>query len=113
VPWIAPFDSTQFTIGHVQYAQAHDAWLDVLLQLGIIGLVVFGLFVLITLARSWALAIDTRPGPGVIGVFPLLVVAALLVHSIAESRLLIEIGFALLVICSVVAARREPDPATT
>ncbi|GMA94236.1 hypothetical protein GCM10025881_10600 [Pseudolysinimonas kribbensis] len=31
----------------------------------------------------------------------------LLVHSIAESRMLIEIGFALLVICSVLTARHE------
>lgn len=107
VPWIAPFKRSSFTIHHVQYSQAHDAWLDVLLQLGVIGLVVFGLFVLTTLVRSWLLAVQSMPGPATVRLFPLLILVALLVHSVAESRLLIEIGFALLVIASIVSARRE------
>lgn len=107
VPTIHPFDDPAFTIGRVQYSQAHDAWLDVLLQLGVIGLVVFGLLVLTTLLRSWVLAVDTGPGRSVVGVFPLLVLVLLLVQSIAESRILIEIGFALLVMCSVLTARLE------
>jgi O-antigen ligase len=110
VPWVAPFNSTRFKIGGVQYSQAHDAWLDVLLQLGVIGLVLFAVFVLSTLVRSWLLAVHSTPGAGTLRVFPMLIVVALLVHSIAESRLLIEIGFALLVICSIVATRRVAGP---
>jgi O-antigen ligase len=96
VPWVHPFDSHAFAIKGVQYSQAHDAWLDVFLQLGVIGLVVFALFVLTTLVRAWLLAARSAPSD-VVRLFPLVLVVALLVHSIAESRLLIEIGFALLV----------------
>jgi O-antigen ligase len=110
VPWIHPFDDRHFVIGHVRYSQAHDAWLDILLQLGVIGLVVFALFVATTFGRSWLLAVHSRPGAATVRVFPVLIMVALLVHSIAESRLLIEIGFALLVVCSIVSARREPPP---
>lgn len=113
VPWIHPFDSRDFLIRGVQYSQAHDAWLDLFLQLGIIGLAVFVLFVLTTLARSWMLAVHSTPGAGAVNVFPIAIIAALLVHSIAESRLLIEICFALLVICAIVTTRREPAPPPT
>jgi O-antigen ligase len=110
VPWIHPFNSSDFSIRGVQYSQAHDAWLDVFLQLGIIGLAVFVLLVLTTLARSWTLAVRSTPGAEAVQVFPIVIVAALLVHSIAESRLLIEICFALLVICAIVTARRASAP---
>lgn len=92
--------------GGVNYLQAHDAWLDVFLQLGVVGLVVFGVFVLVTLVRSWLTAIDAEPGAGLVRLFPLVALVALLVHSIAESRLLIEIGFALLVVITIVTSRK-------
>ena len=109
-PWVEPFKSL-VEIRGVRYYQAHDAWIDVYLQLGIIGLIVFGLLVLTTLVRSWVLALDAgRGGVPLVSVFPLLIVVALIVHSIAESRLLIEIGFALLVVSSIRSAQREPAP---
>jgi hypothetical protein len=40
---------------------------------------------------------------------PLLLLVALLVQSLAESRLLIEIGFALLVIIAVKTGWRDPE----
>lgn len=109
-PWVEPFKSL-VTIKGVHYYQAHDAWLDVYLQLGIIGLVVFGLLVVTTLVRSWILALDAgRARVPLVSLFPLLIVVALIVHSIAESRLLIEICFALLVVASIRSAQREPAP---
>ncbi len=109
-PWVEPFKSLAI-IKHVRYLQAHDAWLDIYLQLGIIGLIVFGLLVLTTLIRSWILALDAGRGRvRLVSIFPLLIVVALLVHSIAESRLLIEIGFALLVVASIQSNKREPAP---
>ena len=96
-PWIPPFDDLAVIKG-VTYLQAHNAWLDVFLQLGVIGLVVVGLFVLATLLRSWVYAMD---GPRDHALVPLALVTALLVQSLAESRLLIEIGWALLVIVSI------------
>jgi exopolysaccharide production protein ExoQ len=108
-PFTAPYKDL-IEHGGVNYLQAHDAWLDVFLQLGIVGLVVFGVFVLVTLVRSWIAAIDAPRGAGLVRLFPLLIVVALLVHSIAESRLLIEIGFALLVVAAIVVGRK---PAAT
>lgn len=96
-PWVPPFDDLAVIKG-VTYLQAHNAWLDVFLQLGILGLVVVGLLVLTTLLRSWVYAMD---GPRESALLPFALLAALLVHSLAESRLLIEIGWALLVIVSI------------
>ncbi len=106
-PWVAPFNHL-IVKGGVQVLHAHDAWLDVWLQLGIVGLVVFGAFVLSTLVRSWLFSvdevIDTPTGVGSyswLTALPLLMFVAQLVQSIAESRMLIEGGWMLLVIWAV------------
>ena len=52
-----PFDDLVVIRG-VTYLQAHNAWLDVFLQLGVIGLIVLLALVLSTLARSWTIAAD-------------------------------------------------------
>jgi len=107
-PWAEPFKHLAVIKG-VTYLQAHDAWIDIFFQLGVIGLIVFGLLVLTTLVRSWLMAIEAEP-KRLVEVFPLLVMIALIVHSIAESRLLVEICFALLVISAIRSAQREPEP---
>ena len=115
VPGLAPFDRKEFNIGGIQYLQAHDAWLDLWLQLGIIGVIVFAAFALSALVRSWILAVD-RPqlGPGRLGrydpttLLPALVLVALLAQSVAESRLLIEYG--LLLLCLFAIKTKRPDP---
>lgn len=100
-PWVEPFDDLVVIKG-VTYLQAHNAWIDVYLQLGIVGLVVFGALVLSTLGRAWARAVDLPRARGkAIGLLPILVMVMLIVHSLAESRLLIEIGFALLVVFAI------------
>ena len=109
VPWLKPYDGL-VEHGGITYLQAHEAWLDVFLQLGIVGLVVFGIFVLVTLVRAWTTAIDAAPGPGLVRLFPLVILAALLVHSLAESRLLIEIGFTLLVVIAITVSRKPSAP---
>lgn len=96
-PWVAPFDDLAVIKG-VTYLQAHNAWLDVFLQLGVLGLVVVGLFVATTLVRSWAYAMD---GPRADALLPFALLVAILVQGLAESRLLIEIGWALLVLASI------------
>ena len=113
MPWAAPFDTLAFRSG-VRQLQAHNSWLDVWLQLGILGLIIFGALVLSTLARSASFALD-RPqsAPGVGGaysavtLFPLLLLVALLVQSIAESRLLVEYGLFFLVVVAVKTKRPE------
>jgi O-antigen ligase len=100
-PWVDPYRDLVVIKG-VHYYQAHNAWLDVFLQLGIIGLVVFGALVLSTLVRAWARALDLAHGRGkAIGLFPVLVTVLLIVHSLAESRLLIEIGLTLLLVVAI------------
>lgn len=110
VPWVEPFKHLAVIKG-VTYLQAHDAWIDVYFQLGVIGLIVFGLLVLTTLVRSWFMAIEAEPRrTRLVELFPLLVMVALIVHSVAESRLLVEICLALLVIVAIRTAQREPAP---
>jgi len=118
VPGLAPFNQRAFRIGGVQYLQAHDAWLDLWLQLGIIGVIIFAAFALSALVRSWILAVD-RPqfGPGAPASYdastllPVLVLVALLAQSVAESRLLIEYGLLLLSLFAIKTKRPDPLPA--
>lgn len=106
-PWVSPFKDLAVRSG-VVYLQAHNAWLDVWLQLGIVGLVIFALLVLSTLWRTWFLAVD-RPRVAVaddlpytaLALLPLLLLAALLAQSLAESRMLIEGGWALLALLAL------------
>ena len=113
-PWGEPLNNLAKEGGVHQY-QAHNAWLDVWLQIGIVGLVVFGALVLSTVVRSWSLATDraiTRPGTvgtfSVESMLPLLVLTALLVQSLAESRLIIEYGLLLLTVVAVKTKRNDP-----
>jgi len=107
VPWVAPFDNLVFRNG-VRQLHAHNAWIDVWFQLGIIGLVIFGALVLSTLARSWQLAVDPpqtaarAPLPHTVEtLLPLLVMVALIVQSVTESKLLVEFGMLYLVLAAV------------
>jgi exopolysaccharide production protein ExoQ len=115
VPGLAPFDRPQFKLGGIQYLQAHDAWLDLWLQLGVIGVIVFAAFAVSALVRAWILAVD-RPQLGVgaptrydpTTLLPVLILVALLAQSFAESRLLIEYGLLLLAMFAIKTKR--PDP---
>jgi O-antigen ligase len=117
VPWVEPFNDLAVRKG-VTYLQAHNAWLDVWLQLGVAGLVVFGALVLGTLGRSWFLAVD-RPRHGISDdapysvstLLPLLILTALIAQSLAESRILVESGWVLLVVLAVMTARHQDSAA--
>lgn len=109
-PWAEPFQGYIVRNGVVQL-HAHNAWLDVWLQLGILGLVVFGALVLVALVRSWMLAVR-RDQRNVALLLPLLLMVALLVQSLAESRLLVEYGLFLLVVVAVRTKRDRADAAT-
>jgi exopolysaccharide production protein ExoQ len=113
-PWVEPYNDLAFEGGVHQY-QAHNAWLDVWLQLGVVGLLVFGLLVSSSLVRSWLFATERQiTVRGSLGsfppesMFPILVLTALLVQSLAESRLLIEYGLVLLIVIAVKTKRGDP-----
>jgi O-antigen ligase len=111
-PWVEPFNDLAERKG-VLYLQAHNAWLDVWMQVGIIGLILFCVVALMALWRSWFLAVDRprwdldnhRPFTAH-ALMPLLLLVALLAQSIAESRMLVEGGFALFV--AVIVAVKMP-----
>lgn len=121
VPWVEPFEGLAVRKG-VTYLQAHNAWLDVWLQLGVIGVIAFASIVIGALWRSWFLAVDRpmdasgRPLPhSAAALVPLLLLIALIGQSFAESRLLIESGWLLLIAIAWSTKRRqwehEPLPA--
>lgn len=106
-PWAAPFDTLAERKG-VLYLQAHNAFLDVWFQLGVVGLVLFAALAASTLWRSWFRAVDrprrsatTTLPYSAVSLAPLLLVVALLAQSLAESRVLIEGGWFLLVALAV------------
>jgi hypothetical protein len=113
VPWVAPFDNLIVRHG-VQHMQAHNAWLDVGMQLGWVGLVMFIVFCSTAIWRAWFRAVDrprwdiqkNRPFVA-LHMLPLFLLACLFAQSLSESRMLIEGGWALLVISAV--ATKLPD----
>jgi len=106
-PWVEPFKSLDVQ-GGVQVMHAHNAWLDVWFQLGTIGFILFTLLVFVTTWRVWFRAVDQpRRGPGnplpyaTSALWPFLIVMAMLVQSLTESRILVEGGWLLLVLFCV------------
>jgi O-antigen ligase len=98
---IPPFSIINAATG-TPHQNGLDAYLDVYLQLGLIGLLLFIALAALALSRSWLLASNKR---SVIYVWPPLVLITLLATSFAESVILYESGWLLLVICSVKAAQ--------
>ena len=108
---VEPFDGLADRNG-VAYLQAHDAYLDVWFQLGWLGLALFALLLVGLVLRAWWWATDRRmldaerAAPWTaLDLLPLLLTAALLVHGLAESRLIMEWGAALLAVLVVVTRR--------
>lgn len=107
VPWLEPFNDLAVYHG-VHYLQAHNMWLDIWLQLGVLGVITLAFTMLSVMWRSWFIAIDrprwdltdTRPFTAS-SLVPLLITSALLVQSFAESQLVLQSGWALVVILSL------------
>ncbi|MGN6326465.1 O-antigen ligase family protein [Pseudolysinimonas sp.] len=81
---------------------ALNAFLDVWLQLGIVGLVLFLGVAGLAFTRSWLLAGRRR---SVVYAWPAATLLALLVISLAESSILAEFGWMTFVICCVKASQ--------
>lgn len=106
-PWVPTdpaFDG--WIVDHgVTVMQAHNMWLDVFLQLGIVGVILIVLTILAFVWRSWFFAVDRprwdlvadRPYSAVT-LLPTLVAAVLLVQGLAESGPLLSWGWMLLVV---------------
>lgn len=100
-PWVEPFKNLAVIDGIV-YLQAHNALLDIWLQTGFVGVSIALLVAIVASIRAWRIAVaPTNPKMeafAAISFFPLMMVTLLLVQSLAESRLLIEGNWVLLVI---------------
>ncbi|WP_314146572.1 exopolysaccharide production protein [uncultured Leifsonia sp.] len=96
-----PFTAIQAATG-VYHADGLNAYLDVYLQVGIIGLLLFIALIALAFSRSWLLASNRR---SVVYAWAPLVLVALLVTSVFESSILVESGWMLLVICTVKASQ--------
>ena len=103
IPWVEPFDDLIVRRGVLQL-HAHNAWLDVWLQLGVVGVALFAAVIVSMLWRTWFAAVDRprfdlrddRPYT-VLSLIPILIAVVLVVQSVAESRILIESGWVLVV----------------
>lgn len=89
----------------VRQLQAHNAWLDVTMQLGLVGALVFVVLIVQT-AHGTLLLLPHQLTRSTFGTFlaaavPFSVLLLLVLQSLTESRPLIESGWVLLVILSV------------
>jgi len=100
---VSPYGWLDF-VTRSQHSSALNAFLDVYFQIGLVGFLLFVTLVTLAFVRSWLLASNKRP---VVYVWSPLVLVVLLVTSAAESTVLVESGWLLLLICSVKAAQGQ------
>lgn len=108
MPWVEPYGHL-LTQGHAVYLQAHNVWLDIMLQLGLVGLIVF-VAMQITAIRNAVSRIRFGAEHAAIRAIPLLLLIALVVQGFTESRPLTEIGALLL--CMFAAGPRQQGTRT-
>ena len=83
-------------------SSALNAFLDVWLQLGFIGVVIFTGMVGLAFSRSWLLAGARR---SVVFAWPAAALVALIIVSLAESSILSDFGWMTFVICCTKASQ--------
>jgi O-antigen ligase len=94
MPGVAPYEGL-IVRDNVTYYQAHNSYLDVWLQLGIFGLLLLLGLVAFTFVKLWRLAVrHTSP----LYLWPIFIYVAILLQNLTESRLIVELGWVLLVI---------------
>ncbi|MDM4762723.1 O-antigen ligase family protein [Galbitalea sp. SE-J8] len=114
-PWLAPLNTLNIRYG-VPQLHAHDAWVDLFLQLGMLGVVVFAALVLWALWGSYRAATASARGelPPIDDamLLPVLLIVLLVVQTVTESGILVQEGLFLFgtmcVVLSRAAPRREP-----
>jgi exopolysaccharide production protein ExoQ len=97
MPGVKPYEGL-IVRDNVTYYEAHNSYLDVWLQLGIFGLLLLVALLAFTFIKLWRLAVrHTSP----LYLWPLLTFVALLLQNLTESRMIIELGWVLVVIFAV------------
>ncbi|SDK51266.1 O-antigen ligase [Cryobacterium psychrotolerans] len=98
---VTPYGWLDFVTGRDQ-SSGLNAFLDVYFQAGLVGFLAFVALVGLAFVRSWLLASNKRT---FVHVWPALTLVALLVASAAESTILVEFGWLLLVVCAMKASQ--------
>lgn len=98
-----PTNVIDLSLGWVNES-ALNAYIDVVLQLGWVGLFLFAAFSLLALARAWLAAADRR---SVVYSWLPLTLVAVLVESAFESYAISDLGWLLLVVCAVRAGQER------
>jgi len=97
IPGVEPWEGL-VEINSVPMYQAHNALLDIWVQLGVVGLIVITWLLIQSFIRLWHIAVrHTSP----LYLYPLFIFLVIVAQSLTESRLLIEISWVLLVVVSV------------
>jgi exopolysaccharide production protein ExoQ len=94
-PFAEPYDDLAVHDG-IAYLQAHSVVLDVLMQLGVVGLLAWVALQATAIAGALRWLRAAPAGDVALRAAPLLVLTALVAQGLAESRPLIELGFVLL-----------------
>jgi exopolysaccharide production protein ExoQ len=106
--WFGPWQEDEFPFNAINYglgqthASALNAYLDVVLQLGWAGVILFGMMAGVALVRSWLVASERR---SVVYAWTPLILVAVLANSAFESFSLGGFGWFLLVFCAVRAGQ--------
>jgi O-antigen ligase len=96
-----PFNAINFWLD-TNHASGLNAYFDVALQLGWVGLVLFLALAALALARSWLVAGERR---SVVYAWTPLILVTLLIDSMFESFALTGLGWLMLVLCAVRAGQ--------
>ncbi len=109
LPWVPPFDSLGEMHGMV-YLQAHNVWIDVFMQLGLVGVLLWAGVQYRAVANCLGALYRSPVGHRSLNAIPLLLWVALFVQGLAESRPWIEFGMMLLVMFAIGPLRRQIAP---
>jgi len=96
-PNTKPFENL-IVINGTNYYQAHNTYLDLWLQLGLVGLGLFLILIVRTFIKTWRLGVHHS---NVLYLWPLLLLITQLVRGITESRLLIQSAMFMLILFAV------------
>ena len=97
VPGVKPYEGLVILNGE-KYYQAHNAFLDIWLQLGLVGLILFVILLTRVFVKTWRLGVHHS---NALYLWPLLLLVTQLVRGITESRLLIQSAMMMLILFAV------------
>ena len=96
-PWFAIH-----AVDGLPMSQAHNVWLDIAMQSGLVGVMLFAITLVTALWYLWRTFTQSPLSDASV---PFLVLCALTVQSLTESRFLHEWGFVCFIICAIIAER--------